>query len=223
MSNERNKKFETLQPGISISSKYSTNGTLGLIVYDKINNYQPCILSNWHVLVKRSFVPRISFRIGKPVFQPGKLPQGGRPKRNTIIARLTRYDRITDSAIAKITNRDFILNQFETNTLIKTARVPVKGDIVEKSGTRTGVTRGKVVEVKGSIVTIKTIEENNPLDLEISAGGDSGCLWYDPITFEGLVLHNSGETNKRPEEEFAKGTMLVKVLEKLNISLTDNN
>lgn len=222
MSNERNKRFEILQPGISISSKYSTNGTLGLIVYDKTNNYHPCILSNWHVLAKRSFIPRISFRIGKPIFQPGKLPQGGRPKNNTIVAKLTRYDRITDSAIAKITNRDFILNQFETNTLIKTARVPIKGDVVEKSGTRTGVTRGKVVEVNGDIVTIKTIEDNNPQDIEISAGGDSGCLWYDPITLEGLVLHNSGETDNRPEKEFAKGTMLVKVLEKLNISLTDN-
>ncbi len=223
MSNKRNKNFKILQPGISISSKYSTNGTLGLIVFDKTNNYQPCILSNWHVLAKRSFIPRISFRRGSPIFQPGKLPQNGRLNQNTIVARLTRYDKITDSAIAKITNRDFIPNQFETSALIKAARVPVEGDIVEKSGARTGVTRGKVVDIRGSIVTIKPMEDINPLNIEISAGGDSGCVWYDPVTFEGLVLHNSGEVNKRPEEEFAKGTMLVTVLKVLNISLTDNN
>jgi hypothetical protein len=220
MATERETRFEIIQPGISISSKYSTNGTLGLIVFDNTNN-KPCILSNWHVLAKNSFLPRTSFRVGRPIFQPGKLFQG---KRNTnIIARLTRHDRHTDSAMAEIVSRDFILNQYESNVTITTARIPQESDIVEKSGTRTGVTRGKIVDVNGHRVKIKPIEEGNPNNQEISDGGDSGCLWYDPNTMEGLVLHNSGETDNNPNSEFAKGYSLIAVMERLNFSLTENN
>lgn len=219
MTSQREKKFEIIQPGISISSKYSTNGTLGLIVFDNTNN-RPCILSNWHVLAKNIF-PRTSFRIGRPIYQPGKLFQGKR--RTNIIAKLTRHDRHTDSAIAEIVNRQFILNQYESNAIITTARLPQEGDIVEKSGTRTGITKGKIVEINGNRVKIKPIEEGNPSNQEISDGGDSGCLWYDPETLEGLVLHNSGETNNNPDSEFAKGYSLIAIMERLNFSLTKNN
>lgn len=220
MASEREKRFDVIQPGISISSKYSTNGTIGLIVFDNTNN-KPCILSNWHVLAKSSWWPRASFRIGRPIFQPGKLFQG---KRSTnIIAKLTRHDRHTDSAIAEIVDREFILNQYESNAIITTARLPKEGDIVEKSGTRTGITRGRIVGVNGNRIKIKPIEEGNPYNQEISDGGDSGCLWYDPDTMEGLVLHNSGETDNNPNSEFARGYSLVAVMERLNFSLTEND
>lgn len=222
MAKERENRFEILQPGISISSKYSTNGTLGLVVYDNKNNSQPCILSNWHVLAKRSYlIPGLSFRIGKPIFQPGKLFQG--KINSNIVAKLTRYDKNTDSAIAKIINREFLLNQYESNIIIKTTRKPLEGDIVEKSGTRTGVTRGKIVSVINSRVKIKPIVEGNPQNQEISDGGDSGCLWYDPKTMEGLVLHNSGETDNNPDSEFAKGYALIDIMKRLDFSLTNNN
>lgn len=220
MASDRENRFEIIQPGISISSKYSTNGTLGLIVFDNTTN-RPCILSNWHVLAKRNFLPRISFRIGSPIFQPGKLFQDR--LNSNIIARLTRHDRHTDSAIAEIVSREFILNQYESNVLITSARLPKEGDIVEKSGTRTGITRGKIVSVRGNLVEIKPIEDHNPDNQEISDGGDSGCLWYDPNTMEGLVLHNSGETDENPNSEFAKGFSLIAVMERLNFSLTENN
>lgn len=219
MATEREKKFEIIQPGISISSKYSTNGTIGLIVFDNTSN-KPCILSNWHVLAKSSFIPRISFKIGKPIFQPGKLFQGKRS--SNIVARLTRFDIATDSAIAEIVSREYILSQYESNVTITNARLPLEGDIVEKSGTRTGITKGKIVEVKGNSVKIKPIVEGNPNNQEISDGGDSGSVWYDPNTMEGLVLHNSGETDNTPDSEFAKGYSLLAVMEKLNISLTEN-
>jgi hypothetical protein len=219
MATARENRFETIQPGISISSKYSTNGTLGLIVFDNTNN-KPCILSNWHVLAK-NWWPRSSFRIGRPIFQPGKLFQG--KLRTNIVARLTRHDRHTDSAIAEIVNREFILSQYESNIIITSARIPKEGDIVEKSGTRTGITKGKIVDVNGNRVKIKPIVEGNPNNQEISDGGDSGCLWYDPNTMEGLVLHNSGETDNNPNSEFAKGYSLIAVMERLNFSLTENN
>jgi hypothetical protein len=220
MASQREGKFDIIQPGISISSKHSTNGTLGLIVFDNTNN-KPCILSNWHVLAKSSFLPGWSYRVGSPIFQPGKIFQG--KLEANIVAKLTRYDKGTDSAIAEIVNREFILRQYESDVLITTARLPLVGDLVEKSGTRTGVTKGKIAEVIGNRVKIEPIEEGNPGNQEISDGGDSGCVWYDPNTMEGLVLHNSGETNKNPNSEFAGGYSLLSVMEKLNFSLSEIN
>lgn len=218
MENNRNKRLDIIQPGISISSKYSTNGTLGMIVFDNKNNLQACILSNWHVLAKSSFFST-SFRSGKPIYQPGKLIQGKRT--SNIVAKLTRFDKDTDSAIAKITDREFKLNQFESDALIKSARLPKEGDLVEKSGARTGITRGKIVKVNGSHIEIRTLEIDNPENIEISQGGDSGSIWYDPITMEGLVLHNAGEHKNadNPESEFAKGYSLIQVMKKLDFSL----
>jgi hypothetical protein len=221
MTNPRNEKFEIIQPGISISSKYSTNGTLGLIVFDRKNNYKPCILSNWHVLAKRNFIPRLSFPVGSPIYQPGKLISKGIKKKN-IIARLTRFDRSTDSAIAEIIIDKYNLEQFESNVFINSVRTPKKGDIVEKSGARTGITRGKIIDVKGFFVKIKPIDIENTANIEISKGGDSGSIWYDPETNEGLVLHNHGEpdNNDNPEDEYSGGFSLLQVIENLNVSLT---
>lgn len=223
MTKKRSDRFEVLQPGISISSKYCRTGTLGLIVFDKKNDFKPCILSNWHILSKRNKF--FSSKAGKPIYQPGKvfLKSKGQWKRrkNFIAARLTRQNKATDSAIAKIVNRSFDLSLFETDKQITSTRIPKVGDIVEKSGARTGVTKGKIVEVVGNWVKIKPISIDNPENEEISKGGDSGSVWYDPETKEGLVLHSVGEgTNSDPKAEYAGGYILQKVLDNLDVSLT---
>ncbi|MEO1262022.1 MAG: hypothetical protein AAFZ15_24675 [Bacteroidota bacterium] len=220
MSNQRNERFDTLQPGISISSKNSTNGTLGLIVYDKKNDFAPCILSNWHVLAARKFKLG-SMRRGANTYQPGRINTNNRPRRANKVGKLVRHNRRWDCAIARITNRDFITEQFETGVLITKTRIPKIGDIVEKSGTRTGVTRARVVGVGLKWVSLKPVEEGNPNDDEISQGGDSGSIWYDPVTHEGLILHSKGENdeNDDPEAESASGLILQTVLEKLSVSL----
>lgn len=213
MTLERDNRFNIIQPGISISSKYSTTGTLGMIVFDKQNNYKPCILSNWHILAKSSFLGT-SFKVGKPIYQPGRAFQG--KSRKNIIGRLIRYHKKTDSAIAEILNRPFELAQFESNKIITSIRKPAVGDIVEKSGVRTGVTRGKIYEIRGSKVKIKPLKYGD----EISENGDSGSIWYDPNTLEGLVLHNAGETKNNPEAEFASGYIITEIFHKLNISIS---
>lgn len=223
MHNPRNDKFRVIQPGISISSRYSTNGTLGLIVFDLKNNFKPCILSNWHILAKSSFIPGLSFHPGNPVYQPGRLITN-RIEPDNIVARLTRYDRSTDSAIAEILSEEYNLEQFESKVLITSARMPYKGDIVEKSGARTGITRGRIVDVNGSFVKIKPLDIQHDENVEISSGGDSGSIWYDPDTKEGLVLHNHGEpeNSSSPEAEYSGGYSLVQVIERLKISLRNN-
>ena len=213
----RKDRFDVIQPGISISSRYSTSGTLGLIVFDKRNNYQPCILSNWHVLA-RNYIRRTA-RAGSPVYQPGRL-FGGRVK-NNIVARFTRSSRSLDAAIATLTGgRDFITEQFESGVNPTTARLPVYGDIVEKSGARTKITRGKIISMTRNSFTIKPVDPDNTDDLELSDGGDSGAIWYDPDTKEAIGLHFAGDTSRHPSDEFSRAKILTHILSRLDISLT---
>lgn len=211
---ERNQRFDTLQPGISISSKHSTNGTLGLIVFDKLNNYNPCILSNYHILGKGSLW---RLREGSPIYQPGK-NEKGRVNAN-IVARLVRLNKNLDAAIARIVARNYNLAQFGTGVVVTGARMPKEGDLVEKSGVRTGVTRGVIIKVNNQTghTTIKPHNEASTGMVEISEGGDSGSVWYDPNTGAGLVLHCAGESKDAPDTAY--GHALPMVLEQLSVSL----
>ncbi len=49
--------------------------------------------------------------------------------------------------------------------------------------------------------------------------GDSGSLWYDPATQEGLGLHFAGEDDHAPAAEFALACHLDAVLDELLVSL----
>ncbi|MGK7930193.1 MAG: hypothetical protein AB4041_02010, partial [Microcystaceae cyanobacterium] len=49
---------------------------------------------------------------------------------------------------------------------------------------------------------------------------DSGSVWYDPQTKEGIGLHFAGETNPHPKAEHAIACHLPTVLSELNVSLT---
>ena len=215
--NPRTKRFEVVQPGISISSRHSTNGTLGLIVKDKLNNDQPCILSNWHILAKKKTLFFTgSYRPDSPIFQPGRIFDG---RSYPPIAKLVRYDKSVDAAIAKLTVASFLKDQFESGKRIMGLKFPKEGDIVEKSGVRTGVTQGEIKLVRGNKVQIRPLDLDRDEDYEISDGGDSGCIWYDPKTGEGVVLHSAGEKKSGIKNEFASGYVLQTVMKRLNIGL----
>jgi len=220
--NQRSEKCKVIQPGISISSNYSTSGTLGLLVRDNISN-KICILSNWHVLAKYKsyrhlYVGSKSYRKGAPIYQPGRLHKG-RDKKN-IIARLSRHSRSLDAAIAVLDETlEFNVKQFESDIEIKGIRHPKIGDILEISGARTGLTRARVVGgiESGTSFTLKPILSADQ-DIEISDSGDSGSIWYDPETHEAVGLHFAGEAKER-YSEFARAKSIVSVFEYLNISL----
>lgn len=214
----RNTFHSTLRPGISISSRRSTNGTLGAIVFDMRDDGSPCILSNRHVL--RGWL-RSRRRRTRSIFQPGRLIAGRR--RSNIVAHYSRGSAALDAAIARLSgSRPFSRETLETGFVLESYRDPKVGDILEKSGARTGVTRGRVVEVNGSNVTLKPVREGNPNNEEIGDGGDSGANWYYPGTSVGALLHHSGEgrgmTDRR--SEFATGSLLSMVVHRLGISLT---
>jgi hypothetical protein len=229
---DRKIRLNPIQPGVSISHPRVTAGTFGAVVYDNVTG-RPCILSNWHVLAgSDQAVP------GDDIIQPGSV-DGGRSPRDRV-GQLERsiLNADGDAAIAfldTLTDRTVEFAQFQTGVKIESARMTQMSDvgkILEKSGRTTGVTRGKIDGVGSYYLNypvgpktvqgfkIVSILDGNPNDEEISSGGDSGAIWYDPATKEGIGLHFAGETNTNPREEYAIACHLPKVLSTLNISLT---
>lgn len=226
---ERQTRRDAISPGISISHPKVSAGTFGAVVYDKVTD-RPCILSNWHVLVGSADAAP-----GDPILQPGSA-DGGRLHRDEI-GHLERsiLHREGDAAIALLdsaSGRTLLSAQYETGVVLQSARMCQVGEILEKSGRTTGVTQARVdgagsykinysvgeKEIDG--FKLVSVRDNNPADEEISSGGDSGSVWYDPVTKQGVGLHFGGETSPIPTSEHAIACHLPKVLTALNVSLT---
>jgi hypothetical protein len=156
------------------------------------------------------------------------------------VGQLGRFilDENGDAAFARLDNmcgRSVQLVQLGTEVLLQSARMAKLNDILEKSGRTTGVTQGKVEGIgvypvpypdgsKKNIEALRIVSiiEKNPNNEEISSGGDSGAIWYDPVTKEGVGLHFAGEPSSEaaPTEEYALACHLPSVLKALNVSLT---
>jgi hypothetical protein len=164
--------------------------------------------------------------------QPGRF-DGGRRETDTIGYLHRMYlGRRGDAAIAVLNGARQISSVQESTTVeVRTTRRAFLGDTVAKSGRTTGVTTGVVDgigryriaysvgthEIEGFL--IRAAVDGNPDNIEISGAGDSGSLWYDPVTHEGLGLHFAGESDPAPAAEYALACHLDAVLDELNISL----
>jgi hypothetical protein len=224
---DRRRRFDTLQPGISIGHEAVTAGTLGAIVYDRQTSRRG-ILSNWHV-----FAGSNDARPGDPIVQPGP-KHGGRAPQDTV-ARLERFllDKHGDAAFALLNaSRQIDDTQLETDVRITKVREVQVGDPVAKSGRTTGVTRGLVEGIGQYTLTYPNVgtrtiagfkvvaeEDGNPQDLEISSGGDSGSLWFAIGDNHGVGLHFAGESDATPGEEHALACHLGDVLTQLDVTL----
>ena len=214
-----------MQPGISVAHKRGTAGTLGMFVRDERTG-KPAILSNWHVLAG----PRA--RPGDPILQPSP-HDGGWSSRDTVALLERMYlGRDGDAAIAILNNsRRFDPNIAGLGVIIDRIADPKIGDIVTKSGRTTRVTRGRVMgkgyyrmsypghhrreKINGFI--IRPMNPDNPLDEELSRGGDSGSIWLKEGSTTAVGLHFAGETNKRPSAEHALACFTRRVFSKLDI------
>ncbi|MHA1600241.1 MAG: hypothetical protein ACTSW2_05400 [Alphaproteobacteria bacterium] len=222
----RRHRRDPIQPGISIAHPLVSAGTIGAVVFDRVTG-APCILSNWHVLAGSVFA-----QAGDAILQPGRF-DGGRRATDTI-AHLERMylGRRGDAAIAVLNDeRQVSRIQRDTTVDVHTTRRAGLGDTVAKSGRSTGVTTGVVDgmgryritysvgthEIEGFL--IRASADGNPDNIEISGAGDSGSLWYDPATQEGLGLHFAGESDPAPSAEYALACHLDAVLDELNVSL----
>jgi hypothetical protein len=172
---------------------------------------------------------------GDPILQPG-VADGGRLNRDEV-GHLERsiLSRDGDAAIAFLdsaSDRTVLSAQHETAVVLQSARICRVGEILEKSGRTTGVTRGRVdgagsYKVNYSVgereidgFKVVSVEDNNPDNEEVSSGGDSGSVWYDTVTKQGVGLHFAGETNPDPTAEYGIACHLPSVLTALNVSLT---
>jgi endonuclease G len=222
----RRHRRNPIRPGISVSHSLVSAGTIAAVVFDRTTGAE-CILSNWHVLAGSIFA-----QPGDPIMQPGRF-DGGRRETDTIGHLHRMYlGRRGDAAIAVLNGeRQVSRIQDRTDVTVTATRRAGLGDTVAKSGRTTGVTTGVVDgmgryritysvgthEIEGFL--IRTPAAGNPDNIEISGSGDSGALWYDPQTGEGLGLHFAGESDPAPTAEYALACHLDEVLDELNISL----
>jgi len=142
-----------------------------------------------------------------------------------------------DAAIAHLTgDRSWLPFVFGTFAIPGTARDSRLGELLVKSGRTTGQTEGRVdgegtyfinydvrpgvqrrIGIRGFKLVAK--EPNNPGDVEISSGGDSGSLWYHESSGDAIGLHFAGEISADPRHEHAIACNLSRVLERLNVRL----
>jgi len=228
----------TIQPGLSIggvlSSRRGTAGTIGLIGYDKLQSNQLSLITCHHVVPSKAKIL---------VTQPGtSLDRGDR--RIHVVGRLSRFDPQGDAALIHLFGRrnnpartriltDFKI--FQTGDKINAIRRPRLGDILTKSGRTSGVTEaivdgiGYYLKSRGRgqprvaipAFRLVPVDPANSAKVEISMNGDSGSIWYDKTTREGVGLLFAGEERKIPHSmEFSWAQQLTDVFERLRFSLS---
>jgi endonuclease G len=222
----RGRRSDPIQPGISVSHANAAAGTFGTVVYDNRTG-RACLLSNWHVLAGSA-----SAHPGDAIVQPGT-NDGGRQPQDTV-ATLERMilGPAIDAAIAVLEpGRNVRTDLFESGVVLQSARMPVQGETLVKSGRTTAVTSARVDgfgtlsldypvgrrQISGFFLA--PVDPANPSDEEISSDGDSGAIWYSASTGEGVGLHVCGEVNPLPDAERAFACFLPDVLRDLDVSL----
>jgi len=214
----RARRTAPMQGGISISNAYRYGyGTLGGLVEDRETGVR-MILSNWHVLAGSW-----SSQPGWPIYQPG---WGDGGSRTDTVASLSRHAMSSnlDAAVAELTgSRQLINDQVELGPVSGVGWAQLGMEVV-KSGRQTGITRGRVTAIEGTlrinysgvdrlIRNVLTIEPR--LGAEVSAGGDSGSMWLQESTMRAVGLHFAG--SDYPERALALD--LHPVLDTLNVRL----
>lgn len=183
-----------LQPGICVGHQGNAEatGTLGAIAFDRRG--RPGILSNWHVLAGSARA-----RDGDAIVQPGDLCQDPRQR---VVARLLLRRSLRgvpgDAAWAPLEpGVPWSLEPLGTSIRLRGARRARLGEVLEKSGSKTAVTRGMVDGVGRYFMTLEgqrvaidgfRLVPRGAGDV-IAHGGDSGSVWYDPKGRLGVGLH----------------------------------
>ena len=216
-----------IQPGKSISHFSGGSGTIGLVVYDSLTG-ERCALSNFHVLgMNREGTIRNS---GDKIISPGT-NDGGDHFRNSV-GRLGRnvLNERGDAALVRI-DHGIQVNPKTVGSEVEVKNtIPVElGMELEKSGLRTGITRGKVEGIGRYFVKFNhgrigidgfKLVPADDMGQELSGKGDSGSVWYEPESGAGVGLHFGGELSSDTEQEFGLACHLDLVLNELNASLT---
>lgn len=215
-------RHDTVRPGISAGNPKSATGTIGLVVTDD-DTGATCLLSAGHVFAGRFAADRDA------ITQPARVDFGVAPA--DTVAELLRWQvpgPWGDAAVARLNqSRPFALDQANSGVVVKSLDTPSLGQVLEKAGRTTRVTRGVVTGmgtyyypgaeagVGGFMLSTEAFDDPNTQDL--TAEGDSGSVWYDPTTQAGIGLHVAGEVGAA--NEFAIACYLTRVMTTLRVSL----
>lgn len=177
-----------VRPGTSLGVHGGPPGTLGLVVRAQNVQYD-CLLSARHILAPPNTVP------GTPVFAPSPADDA---LMATQVARLLRRGAYTDSALAMLAPGVPVdPRQEPTGVVLIGTGEPVLGMRLEKCGRTTDVTRG-IVDGIGSYgstaFSFRVVPEANG-HAHFCLPGDSGAVWYDPVTARAIGLHVMGPAN----------------------------
>jgi hypothetical protein len=180
-----------IPPGVEIGALHSGEfGTVGAVVVDLLSPAkEQCLLTAAHVLDCPAYTL---------VYQPCT----GEP--GTMIGHARRRIPHCDAALAVLHgNRSASNTPLGLTTPISGCREVGHDDVLVKSGMMTGVTRAVVKYVGEFRIPLGAFDSRvmvgfvlKPLDGAvdpISDKGDSGAVWYDEETGEGVGLHIGGD------------------------------
>jgi hypothetical protein len=197
---------DPLRPGISIGPvDEAWAGTIGAIVRERATA-RVCILSAAHVMRTKG---------RRRVVQPAPLDGGS--EENWIGSHL-RSSRSTDAGVAVLNGtRGTNLVALGMTHALAGARWPYLGQVLEKAGRSTAVTRARIVDI-GSFGALPAAFRLAPLAGAagpICLSGDSGAVWMDPISRLGVGLHSKGP----PGGSYGIATFLRDVLDDPYLSI----
>lgn len=200
----------TLAPGASISCTRGTAGTLGAVVRDSSGSRG--MLTAAHVLRECGKCKK-----GAIVVQPGRADSGG-----VVVARLadTHFGLDSGTAILEpgVTAHNLAL---VSGVRITTPIVPQLGDVVEKVGRTTGVTRARVQGI-GTFDNVFPAIQLRPLlgglATVISEPGDSGAVWYHADSGAAVGLHVAGGVSE--DNSYAVAAVVTEVMDALELTWT---
>jgi endonuclease G len=216
----RSGRSDPLQAGISISDEWRLGyGTLGGLVRDRTTG-EAMLLSNWHVLSGRWATPATLW-----IVQPGRLDGGGWRDRIAVFARHAMNSDI-DAAVARLQGNRTLRNyQLGIGPVTGVRRLSLAdlGQVVTKSGRKTGVTRGRFTGTDGIQKMnyggiqrlVRHVLTIDPIYGQVSDAGDSGSWWLDAGTKQAVGLHFAG--SNRPERALAIDMQAV--LDALNVNV----
>ena len=211
-----------LRPGFSFGCRHG-RGSIGLLGRDTKVRNRPAMLSCQHLFLDcRGRSPR--------VYQP--------PDRNLVSRDIGFWQRRlsnSDAAIihikpklrARSTSNRVIIGPYNKAITIKKLREVQIGDILMKAGSSTGITQAKVdgiglyypntngLPFSVPCFRLTPVKMADPAQRSIAARGDSGAIWFDPQSGEGVGLHIAGNVNKDVSAQFAYALHLKQVCDEI--------
>jgi len=197
-------------------------GTLGAIVRDNLSS-KLCGLTCGHVLAAS-----IAGNADAGIFQPPPHFNiaGQRP-----IGRLGRFlwrDGM-DAALIDFADDATVVATLPSGAALLGIAGATENTVLRKCGANTRQTDSVVEGVSGlylvdygdrqlsfRAIRLKPVPSG---DAEISEGGDSGAVWYEPQSTMAIGLNFAGEETPFPEDEYALALPMHRVFSALNISL----